>query len=52
MKQISIPILKEGQIKFMTEKIKKAFKLKSERKKLINEVLKEIDKECEKLNDK
>jgi len=32
MKQISIPILSEEQIKSLTDKIKKAFKLKSERK--------------------
>ncbi|MBI5219765.1 MAG: restriction endonuclease subunit S [Bacteroidia bacterium] len=48
MKQISIPILQEEQIKSLTEKIKIAFKLKSERKKLINEVLKQIDNEYEK----
>ncbi len=50
MKQISIPILQEGQIKSLTEKIKKAFKLKSERKKLINEVLRQIDTEYEKFS--
>jgi len=49
MRQILIPILKEEHIKTITEKIKKAFALKAERKKLINEVLKEIDGECEKL---
>lgn len=50
MKQISIPILSEEQIKSLTEKVKKAFKLKSERKKLINEVLRKIDSEYEKFN--
>ena len=50
MKQISIPILKEEHIKSITEKTKKAFNLKSERKKLINEVLKEIDSEYEKFS--
>lgn len=50
MKQISIPILSEVQIKSLTEKIKRAFKLKSERKKLINEVLKQIDSEYERFS--
>ena len=43
MRQISIPIFTEQQIKSITEKTQKAFKLKAERKELINEVLKEID---------
>lgn len=51
MRHILIPILKEEQIKTITEKIKKAFALKAERKKLINEVLKEIDRECERLGE-
>lgn len=41
---IKIPVLKKEQIKFITEKTKKAFKLKSDRKNLIKEVKEEIDK--------
>lgn len=48
MKQISIPILSGLEIKSLTDKIEKAFELKSQRKKLINEVLKQIDGEYEK----
>jgi|GEM_PF-516034 len=48
MKQIAIPIINGQQISIITKKIKQAFKLKSERKKLINEVLNEIDSYYEK----
>lgn len=48
MKQIPIPILNVKQINSLTIKVKKAFNLKSERKKLINEVLRKIDSEYNK----
>jgi hypothetical protein len=48
LKQIAIPILNDGIVTEITQHIKTAFNLKAKRKKLILEVLQEIDNEYEK----
>lgn len=48
LKQIAIPMLKDEIVNDITQHIKTAFELKAQRKKLILEVLQEIDKEYEK----
>jgi restriction endonuclease S subunit len=48
LKQIAIPILSNDLVSNITQSIKTAFKLKTKRKKLILEVLQEIDNEYEK----
>ncbi|MBK8442231.1 MAG: hypothetical protein IPL35_01950 [Sphingobacteriales bacterium] len=48
LKQIAIPILSNELVSSISQSIKTAFELKAKRKKLILEVLQEIDNEYEK----
>jgi len=48
LKQIAIPTLSNEIVNSITQQVKTAFELKAKRKKLIVEVLQEIDNEYEK----